>query len=283
MIEIICLLILVIFIGFQLKYNEAPGPFLRRLFWMGVAAWIGENTVIHAYHFYSYSPHWSLFVDQVPLMILLIWPVVIYSAWNLVGYLLSASPWKIALAGAAIVLADASLIEPIAVAAKLWKWHEPGIFEVPPIGILGWSFFAFGCILLLEWNKGADKKWYWDGLVLILPPLVTHFLLLASWWGFFRWVNETLPSWPVVGMFWGLAILLAFWAWREKASAKVPLLEMVLRIPGAVFFFVLLALYGRECIPLIAYALAFSPPYLVVTFGRRSDIEERLEACPAKS
>ena len=37
------------------------------------------------------------------------------------------------------------------------------------------------------------------------------------------------------------------------------------RVPAAAFFFVLLALYGRREPALIAYALAFAPPYLALT------------------
>jgi hypothetical protein len=40
---------------------------------------------------------------------------------------------------------------------------------------------------------------------------------------------------------------------------------MWLRVPAAGFFFVLLALHGRSLAPLVAYALAFAPPYLAMT------------------
>ena len=55
----------------------------------------------------------------------------------------SRSSSRVALLGAAIVLADASLIEPIAVRAGLWRWTEPGLFAVPLVGIVGWAFFAW--------------------------------------------------------------------------------------------------------------------------------------------
>jgi hypothetical protein len=36
---------------------------------------------------------------------------------------------------------------------------------------------------------------------------------------------------------------------------------MLLRVPAAAFFFVLLALYGRTQPALVAWTLAFAPPY----------------------
>ena len=50
---------------------------------LAVAGFLGEDSVIRAYGFYYYSPRWHLFLDRVPLMIVLIWPIVI-----LVGMLL---------------------------------------------------------------------------------------------------------------------------------------------------------------------------------------------------
>ena len=43
--------------------------------------------------------------------------------------------------------------------------------------------------------------------------------------------------------------------------------DLLLRVPAASVFFVLLALYARDDVMLIAYALAFVPPYLALTAG----------------
>src|SRR5439155_24844517 len=115
-----------------------------RLALLVVASWIGEDSVIRVYGFYHYARGWALFVDQVPLAIVVIWPVVIDSAWGL-ARCLAAGARAQALLAAAFVLADASLIEPIAVRAGLWRWTEPGLFAVPPVGILGWALFAGAC------------------------------------------------------------------------------------------------------------------------------------------
>jgi hypothetical protein len=49
---------------------------------------------------------------------------------------------------------------------------------------------------------------------------------------------------------------------------------MLLRIPAAGFFFVLLALHAEGAAPLVAYALAFAPPYLALTAFRGAGAPE---------
>lgn len=270
--EIICLAIVTLFIGLQCKYQEHPARFLRHLSLLAIASWLGEDSVIHTYRFYGYSPQWSLFLDQVPLLIVLIWPVVIYSAWNLAGYLGPGRVCRLALVGGAIVLADASLIEPIAVQAGMWQWFKPGLFGIPPIGILGWAYFAGCCMFVLESNNRAKRNSYWDVLVLVIPVAFTHFMLMLTWWGALRWVNGRIPSGPVVAVAWAVSVFLTCHACRKEPPWRIPSMEMFLRIPAALFFFVILAMYGRTELPLIAYAIAFVPPYMVLTIRHTAHV-----------
>ena len=220
-----------------------------------VASFLGEDSVIRAYGFYGYSPKWDLFLDRVPLMIILIWPVVIDSSWTLAHRLTGGHRRWLPWVAGAFVLADASLIEPIAVRAQLWAWSEPGLFAVPPIGILGWAFFAWAAIALYE------RAGLWT---LLLAPLVTHALLLASWWGGLRWVSGSIAPWHAAIAAWALLVPLAVWLWARNLRRRVPLRDLIVRVPGALFFFVLLALYGRSLPPLVAYTFAFVPPYLAL-------------------
>jgi uncharacterized membrane protein len=148
--ELFALAIVVGFVLIRTRFGPEPRTFLRRMALLVVASWIAEDSCIRAYGFYFYAPGWSVFVDRVPLAILLIWPIVIHSAWELARRLLGTGHRWIPLAGALLVWADASMIEPIAVRAGLWRWTEPGLFQVPPIGILGWAFYAGLCMWLLE-------------------------------------------------------------------------------------------------------------------------------------
>ena len=262
--ELTCLVIVALFVGVRARLDPEPKRFFRRLFLIFGAAWLAEDSVIHAYGFYGYSPDWTVFIDRVPLMVLLIWPVVIHSAWDLSRNLFGYDNPKTPLIAGLFVLADASMIEPIAVESGLWFWTEPGMFMVPPIGILGWSIFAVWALTLIERRALA-------ALVVLAPALGTHVVLLLLWWSFFRWFNRPLPDGAVAAVAWCLSLVATYLAIRSRASSRVPLIEMVLRMPAALFFFVLLGLYCLDVPALVIYALAFVPPYLAITpiFRRR--------------
>lgn len=240
--ELACAAIVAVFVIARATRDPAPKRFLGRMAALSALSWLGEDTVIRAYGFYTYSPEWSLFVDRVPILIVLIWPVVIHSAFDLA----KGRP----LVAGAIILLDASLIEPIAVSRGLWVWSEPGIFGVPPIGIAGWAVFGALAIAMRE-------RWWW-----VVVPL-THAVLIALWWGLFRWISAPIaPVAPVVGIG---CLSLAASAWALRRRLPVARIDLLLRVPAAAFFFVLLAL-GSPSPHLVAYAIAFAPPYLVLTW-----------------
>jgi hypothetical protein len=258
--ELIALSIVTLFVVVRARFGPEPRKFLVRLAILVVASWVVEDSVIRAYGFYHYNPGWSLFVDHVPLAILLIWPIVIHSAWELAQHL--RRTW-ISLVGGALVLADASMIEPIAVHSGLWTWTEPGLFDVPPIGIIGWAYYAALCMFVFE--RVRERSVALSALIIVVAPIGTHLLLLASWWGLFRWINAPLPPWPFVIMAWVLAVALAGAAIKRRSRELIPRREMFSRVPAALFFFGLLALDARDAPPLIAWALAFALPYLALT------------------
>lgn len=259
--EGVCAAIALAFVAPWVRRDPRPLAALGRYLLLALAAWIGEATCIRVYGFYAYSPAWTLFVGPVPALVALIWPVVILSARDLARALApGASATRLALLTAGVVLADAALIEPVAVRAGLWTWTAPGPFDVPPIGVLGWAFFTVAAAFALERA----------GLLVVLAPLVTHALLLAAWWGALRWVSCPLPVWPVVVAAWLASLPLT---WRALVAPRVPAAIVLRRAPGALFFFGLLAARGDADAPLVAFALAFAPPYLalLVTPRRRPD------------
>ncbi len=254
--EVSAFLIVALFVWGRTRLGDARG-LLRRLGLLVVTSWVVENTSIRAYGFYSYPPDWHFFLDKVPIAIVLIWPVVIHSAWDLARHLLGPRHRGIVWLGAALVLADASLIEPVSVASGLWHWTEPGLFGVPPIGILGWVFHAGLCMLLLERSERGTTREGW----MLATPLGTHALLLASWWGCFRWMNASVSAPSAVGVAWVLSVLVVGRSLQLKARTRVPLGELLLRVPAAAFFFVLLVIYGRSQPLLVGWTCAFVPPY----------------------
>ncbi len=221
-----------------------------------VASWLAEDTAIRAYGFYAYDPGWFGFIDQVPILIVAIWPVVIHSALDLVahGAPSNARPLPIALLGAAIVLSDAALIEPIAVRAGLWHWTEPGLFAVPPIGILGWAMFTALAMVVLRSRLHA----LW---LVLIAPLGVHVLLLATWYGLFRHFNGTVA--PIAAIIVGAVIAIAVIAHVLRTTPK-PAAIVMLRAPGALFFFVLLIVHALDDAYLTTYAALFAVTWLVV-------------------
>ncbi len=263
--EGVALTIVALFVFGRARLGD-PRGFLVRLGLLVIASWIAEDTSIRAYGFYAYDARWSLFVDKVPLAIALIWPVVIHSAWDLARHLSGKGQSKVVWVGSALVLADASLIEPVSVASGLWRWTEPGLFNVPPIGILGWVFHAGLCMAVLERAKGRVKQ---EALTL-LTPFGTHALLLGGWWGCLRWMNAAVPPNVAIGVVWILSVVLTYASRRSSARHRVKLAEFLLRVPAATFFFVLLAIYGHSQPQLVAWTLAFVPPYCSLMDLRRA-------------
>jgi hypothetical protein len=260
MLEVVCVVIVGIWLAGRLAVEAdraARVGLLQRMLAMGAAAWIAEDVAIRLYGFYFYADdRWTLFVDRVPLLVLIIWPVVVTSGLDLLAALrVPRSRWPVLLG--LLVVADAWFIEPIAVDAGLWTWTSPGPFTVPTIGVLGWGFYAVGVGLVVA--GGRAPLW-----MLPVAPALCHALLLVAWWGLLRWIPEPLPDATVAGLGWLMALVIVV----AVARARPPGLRrlVVFRAPAAVFFFGLLAMYGRDAddVALVAWGLAFAPPWLAL-------------------
>ena len=264
--ELTCLGIVLLYVGAKLhRRAESPKVFLARMAMVATAAWATEETCIRLYGFYGYSSRWSVFIGSVPLLVALIWPVVIDSARDLAGRISDGSPLRLAGITGLLVLADAALIEPVSVHAGLWAWTTPGLFEVPPVGVLGWSLFVFtwvGITQIIERRGGGSR-----GTLLAIPVAMgcTHLLLLAVWWGALRWVSVEISPWPAVLFAWILALGLGWAAYRAPPGRVPTWRTLIQRVPAAVFFFVLLGIYWEGSGILGLWILAFAPPYLVLT------------------
>ena len=264
MLELSCLLILGVHLAVGALRDVQPRRYLRRAALLALASFVAEDTCIRLYAFYAYNDQaWSVFVDRMPLLVMLIWPGVILSSWELakllMGHQPSARRW-VPLVGGLLVLADASFIEAIAVRAGLWRWFEPGFFGVPPIGVLGWAFFAGLSMALFDRNDRHHRGAAADAGVLLIVPAATHVMLLVSWWSLARWISVPIPDWLMVTVVWCISVPLTLYSLRVRARDWVPLGAYMTRLPAAGFFFVLLALYGSGA--LVAYTLAFAPPYV---------------------
>lgn len=263
--EITCLGIVALYVLEKLRRGaEAPRTFLGRLIVIAAAAWVTEETCIRCYGFYGYRPGWSVFLGRVPLLVAMIWPVVIDSARDLAVRLSPGGDRRVAGVTAALVLTDAALIEPVSVHAGLWSWTAPGLFGVPIIGALGWSFFTLTCVAILQAQERRGRGL--SGALVAIPGalLLTHLLLLAAWWGGLRWIAAEVTAWPAVFGAWLLSAGLTLCAARMPPGRVPARAGLLRRVPAALFFFVLLGIHWRGAGVLVAWALAFAPPYLVL-------------------
>lgn len=238
---------------------------------ISVAAWLAEESSIRLYHFYAYHPQWRLFISRIPLVVLVVWAAVVHSAWDLSSQLCRNHGKRIPLVTGAIVLADAALIEVVAVRSGLWAWTTPGVFQVPLIGILGWAFFAFFCAWLLQ-RAGKDYPKILFLLMPVLPVVATHILLLATWWGVLRWRSGAVHPLFAAAAAWTVSLILVFMIFKKRPGRSIKRKTLLWRLPAAMFFFVLLAVHGRNDVGLVLFTLAFAPPYLALLFDAEGSI-----------
>ncbi len=264
LLQLTALALVTFYVLFRIIDQAEPKQFLARFALVSVACWVVEESCILLYKFYSYSPSWSLFLDQVPFLIILIWPVIIHSAGDLASQLLRPQHKFVPLVAGAIVCTDAALLEPVAVNAGLWSWNEPGIFHVPPIGILGWGYFTFCCTFVLQRAMRPNRSKWRALLLLMFPVFGTHLLLLATWWGALRWVNTSANTLVAVGAVWVLSLALVYTILQRGAGRHVERKALLLRLPAALFVFLLLVLDAGGSGLLVVYALAFVSPYLTM-------------------
>lgn len=255
--EAICLGIVLAYVAPRIALASDRGATRARLLLIAIAAWAGEASCVHGYGLYGYDtgPWTVMLPGGVPLLVPLIWPVVIHSAWDLARRLVPG-PRGRALTCAAIVLADAALIEPVAVHAGLWTWTEPGLFGAPPVGILGWGIFAFFTAAALE--RSAETRGRTALGLLLLPPLLIHPVLLALWWGGLRWVNHTVDPRIAIGI--GGAVSLALSIAAARSRPRGVRAAALSRAPGAAFFFGLLVLHPPPPL-LLGWVVVFALPY----------------------
>ena len=257
-IQVACLAVLGVAYGLVFFRSAGRGTLLAQVALLALAAWVGEATCIAAYRFYGYQSGWWLRLAGVPLLVPVIWPLVVLQSRNMVHALWPGRWWS-PLAVGAMVAFDGSLVEVVAVRAGLWHWSEQGLLEVPLAGILGWGFFGVGAALVLD--RAGDRP----SRLLLLPiiaPVVTHLLILVSWWGLLRWTMR--GDLGVAGTIGALAVslLISLAVWRARPRRVLPM-EALPTIPAVVFFLTLLILNGAGSWQLWAHFVLVSLPHLI--------------------
>jgi hypothetical protein len=264
--QLACLLVLAFAYTALIRAERAPEGRRRLLVSIAlifVGSWLAENTSIRRYGFYAYPDTWWLKLDEMPLLVSAIWPIVVLTARQVITALFPGLVGlRRAAAVAAIVFIDASLVEAVAVATPLWAWREGGYLGVPLIGLIGWSAFAFSITLMIEQYEKQDNPRILQTLARPFLALgLTHLLLVVTWWVCFRHVlRGPLPEtvvWYVLGLSLVGSLLLRRRPNRIAADIALP------RIAATSVFFVLLALFGDGPALTLHFA-AVALPYLAL-------------------
>lgn len=228
---------------------------------LAVAGWIGEATSIAWYRYYEYANGWDLRVFAVPLLVPLIWPLVITSAREVRTALFpNAGSLAGALIVTALVIADASMVEVLAVRAGLWTWAEGGHLDVPVLGIVAWGYFAGVADLMLRRFQGRDR---W--LVVPAALALAHALIITSWWACFRWVlrgDLGLGSLAVVAISSVVATIVVLG--RRRSGHVIPIAVAIPRVVAATLFFALLVSVMPDG-PLVVHVVCVAVPYLAAS------------------
>lgn len=251
--------------------------FLVRVAIVFAASWIVEESCIVLYEFYAYSACWRLSLLHVPLLVIVVWPLVVLSAWDMASSILHSGHKRLPLVAGAIILTDALFVEPVAVHAGLWSWSKPGLFAVPVIGFLGWAYFGCLCVFLFEVQRRHNYMKWFNLVIPVVSVIGTHVCLLMTWWGALRWITISIDPGLAAGSAWALSLLLTCFIIKDRTGARMDNKLLLLRLPAAVFFFTLLALNAHDSMLLVVYGVAFSLPYLTV-FAHKYGIRRELNA-----
>jgi len=258
--EVACVAIVVLTLV-AMSRQHPPRALLATYASLALAGWIAEETCIVLYRFYQYSDVWSVHVHLLPLLVPLIWPLVILSARELVQALWPDRGWSTHVITGAVVAFDASLVEVVAVRAGLWSWAEPGHLNVPVIGMLGWGYFAVGASVALSWKS----PWRYPAIIL-LGLVSSHALILASWWGLFRWTVRGDLGWTsTVGVLVAGAVATVFVVQARRRGRGMPMSVAGPRMIAAALFLALLLATAPKELPYWWHVLAVSVPYFAAT------------------
>lgn len=259
------LCIVIIYLLYWFVLEDDPGSFFLKFTAISIASWIAEETSIRAYYFYQYSPDWNLFLGHVPILVILIWPLVIHSGWELATRLMGEGKRHVHLAAALIILIDASLVETISVKAGFWSWNAPGIFGVPLIGIFGWVYFSILSTLILRLKRVRKAGIVRIFFMLIFTACGTHVLIVATWWLIFRWILFPLNPVFIAAMAWLISISVIYFIHQKNLGINMDGKTIIMRVPPVLLFFIVY-LKGSTDAFHTAYAAAFCITYLFLIY-----------------
>jgi len=269
--EAACVLAALLHAAIRFCCDVKPWRCLSRLAALVVMAWLADDLAIRLYGLHAYAPGaWGVFIDRVPLGAAMLWGAMLESAWVLGRHIAGHESRYVPLAAAVVILADAALVQPLGVAAGLWRWEAPGLLGVPLAAFAASAASGGVAIAMHENIRRRGRYAYWDPLTIPAGVLAGHLAALAGWWALPPRTLGPIPQWPTLAGLAVVAVLLVVAASRaQRRMGLRPLLE---RIPAAMLAAGLLAAHGGHKPALLACSLVVVTPWLVVVPWRALEL-----------
>lgn len=250
-------------------------------------AWIFENLNVHQVvgrGAYSYNEKFAVFLDRVPLFIVLSWAIILWTAMQISTSGTRSLPQRICRDASLAVLLDLGF-DATAIRHEFWTWHGVAFneawFGVPAGNFFGWLWvsvaFSYGTRALDREVPNLRARQVLQ--LVVLPPLafvayrgletMTNFCLAQLGWNPQNARTDALALWAFAFIFCAV-VLLALWPTKSNIeySNKENVGVMALLLSHATRgSFHLFAIGGLLVLPVATPFLAQQKPALLAVAG----------------
>jgi hypothetical protein len=256
--EAFSVLLAAFYLVLRLREPSTRQRTLIRLVSVAVAAALADDLAGWLFGVHQYSSDFTYFIHRSPWLFGPLCAIAIDAAWRLALCFHDAANWRAPVIASVIFLGDALVALPIATAADLVHWRLPGIFGVPPVALCAWCAFGAACFALWHYNDKATttRRLWWDALVMPIPPALTLLVLLATWWGLWRWVSAPWNGLVVVLLAWWPAAAAAAWFLTVRLRDHVPEVVIWPRLFVTAFAFIVTLTFASSLLLVFLFAFA---------------------------
>ena len=205
-------------------------------------AWIFENLNVHGVTgrgAYSYNEKFAVFLDRVPLFIVLSWAIILWTAMQIVTSSTRSLPQRVCRDASLAVLLDLGF-DATAIRHEFWTWHGVALneawFGVPAGNFFGWLWvsiaFSYGTRVLDREVKSVRTRNILQ--IFILPPLafvayrgietITNFGLAKIGWNPQTARTDATALWAFAMVF-CVVVAIALWPTKTENSNIEPNIE----------------------------------------------------------
>jgi uncharacterized membrane protein len=167
-----------------------------------------EVAAMRAFSSHVYARGWNATAFGVPLAVAAMWAALIPSALALAARLGFQSPLGRALAASVVAIDLDLLMEPVAVAARLWRWTPAGGYIGVPAGnFVGWAVIVGVYAIGAEWGRSTHRPLWLVALARVGLSAAAIVALLAVGTLWTRLGAESTFTGPLAWTPWVLGVL----------------------------------------------------------------------------